>query len=81
MTARAAVRAARSGSPCQAGPMTSVPDFSQAPAAAAVERVTPPGGEPSTAADAEAGTAGPAAGPASGADAETDTETDAAPEG
>ena len=38
--------------------MTSVPDFSQATAAAAVERVTPPEGEPITAADAEAGAAG-----------------------
>ena len=43
--------------------MTSVPDFSQAPAAAAVERVTPPGGEPLTAADAESGTAGLASDP------------------
>ncbi|PPK94250.1 hypothetical protein CLV92_108152 [Kineococcus xinjiangensis] len=41
--------------------MTSVPDFSQATAAAAVERVTPEGGEPITAADAEAGAAGLAA--------------------
>lgn len=37
--------------------MSSVPDFSQAPAAAAVERVTPPGGEPVVADGAEAGTA------------------------
>ena len=38
--------------------MTSVPDFSQASAAAAVERVTPAEGEPYTDADAEAGVAG-----------------------
>ena len=43
--------------------MTSVPDFSQATAAAAVERVTPPEGEPVTEADAEAGAAGLAADP------------------
>ena len=41
--------------------MTSVPDFSQATSAAAVERVTPPEGEPLTAAAAAAGTAGLAA--------------------
>ncbi|GAA4664985.1 hypothetical protein GCM10023225_35680 [Kineococcus glutinatus] len=40
-----------------------MPDFSQAPAAAAVERVTPGDGEPLTAADAEAGAAGLAADP------------------
>ncbi|WP_459645352.1 hypothetical protein [Kineococcus sp. NUM-3379] len=38
--------------------MTSVPDFSQASAAAAVERVTPAEGEPYTDADAEVGVAG-----------------------
>ena len=35
--------------PCEGGPMSSVPDFSQAPAAAAVELVSPPEGEPVTA--------------------------------
>jgi hypothetical protein len=60
--------------------MTSVPDFSQAPAAAAVERTTPPGGEPLTAADAELGTAGLAA-DAGPEDAEPDVEPDAEPDG
>jgi hypothetical protein len=37
--------------------MTSVPDFSQAPAAAAVELTTPTGGEPGADVDAQSGAA------------------------
>ena len=61
--------------------MSSVPDFSQASAAAAVERVTPGEGEPLTAADAAAGTAGLAAGPDGTSDPEAGDEEPGDPSG
>ncbi|WP_208971370.1 hypothetical protein, partial [Kineococcus rubinsiae] len=48
-------RFARRAPRWDAGAMSSVPDFSQAPASAAVEDVTPPGSEPLSTTESEPG--------------------------